>query len=99
MTGEGFFEVKFEGREIEIRVEFDYDPGSPSSGHYGPPEDYDPGSGPEIDGLSAFTLTGEPFVLSNEEEATILEKLHDDPDKYLPADDGYDESEDYRHDD
>lgn len=39
--------------ETEISVEFSYQPGTPERGRFGPPEDYDPGSGPEIELVAA----------------------------------------------
>ena len=35
--------------ETEVTITFSFTPGTPASGHYGPPEHYDPGSGPEVD--------------------------------------------------
>lgn len=41
-------------QETEIDVEFSFIAGTEPSGMFGPPENYDPGSGPEIEILSAY---------------------------------------------
>lgn len=35
--------------DTEVEVVFAFTPGTPEQGNYGPPEHYDPGSGPEIE--------------------------------------------------
>lgn len=46
------FEYEAVGKDdpgfVECRIHFDYTPGSPESGRYGAPENYDPGGGCEI---------------------------------------------------
>lgn len=45
--------------ETEVEVGFDFVPGTPESGNHGPPEHYDPGSGPEFSNFHA-TLLADP---------------------------------------
>lgn len=45
--------------DIELEVTFEFTPGTPESGNHGPPEDYDPGSGPEIYILHACVIGGD----------------------------------------
>lgn len=35
--------------ETEVTITFSFTPGTDASGQWGPPEHYDPGSGPEVD--------------------------------------------------
>lgn len=45
--------------ETELEVTFEFTAGTPESGNHGPPEDYDPGSGPEIFILHASVIGGD----------------------------------------
>lgn len=42
------FTAVLDDRETEVQVLYDYTPGTPARGWAGPPENYDPGSGPEV---------------------------------------------------
>lgn len=61
--------------EAEIEVSFTVAWGSPASGHYGPPEHYDPGSGDEIEDLKLLSIdcVGGPF--DQHYEALILQEI------------------------
>lgn len=43
--------------ETEVEVSFEFTPGTPESGVSGPPEHYDPGSGPEFSDVEAVLLS------------------------------------------
>jgi hypothetical protein len=47
--------------ETEVEVSFEFVPGTPESGNHGPPEHYDPGSGPEFSEIRG-TLLSDPTV-------------------------------------
>jgi hypothetical protein len=83
-----------DGREVYVEYVVD-DYGSDPSGMYGPPEDYDPGSGPELhiekvsidEGVGAVEIIGLPDAEIERLETEIAEN----PDWWLPDDDyGYD---------
>lgn len=65
--------IGLEGDELE--VEFSFTPGTDPSGVSGPPEHYDPGSGPEIDGGLTATLDGETLTLNDDQEGKVVEWL------------------------
>lgn len=72
MKGEAFLPGSTIGLEAEeLRVDFDYTPGSDASGLFGLPEDYDPGEGPEIDGVSVYDGE-ERIALSNEDDEKVV---------------------------
>lgn len=68
--------------ELRVTVEFSYTPGTPASGHMGPPENYDPGSGDEtvVDDASikiydAGVKNGQPLELPQWLRMVIATKL------------------------
>lgn len=86
--------------DSELSVEFEYRAGSAPSGLSGPPEDYDPGEGPEIESLTAtIEVHGEkptPVPLNEEDEQKVIDWLYengefpdDEPDEpdWDPGDD------------
>ena len=73
--------VRDDGTELDVA--FDFSPGQPESGRHGPPEDYDPGSGPEVFVVKAVPRAdpdGEPVRLDDEEEARFADETLEDPD-------------------
>lgn len=56
--------IEAPGDEIEMEVVVSYTVswGTPESGRYGPPEDYDPGSPDEIEDIQILTIDGEPYT-------------------------------------
>lgn len=68
--------------ETEVEVSFEFTPGTPESGAFGPPEDYDPGSGPEFWDMKA-TLVGNPATsvdLTQDEADRFETETMEDPD-------------------
>ena len=86
--------------ENEYEVSYTITPGTPESGRFGPPERYDPGSGPEVE-IVSFTRDGmavpEPYPGEIE---WIIEQIIDEHDFDADAaDDGdrrYEEMRDRR---
>ena len=58
--------------ETEVEITFSFTPGSAPSGLSGPPEHYDPGSGPEID-IEAVRLDPDPDPSAPDVELTEAE--------------------------
>lgn len=54
--------------ETEVEVSFEFTAGTPESGNFGPPEHYDPGSGPEFSEYRATLLSDPTTELSLSEE-------------------------------
>lgn len=81
----------------EVLVDYDVESyGSDASGMYGPPEDYDPGSGPELY-ITAITLDGGsekgvPVEVSQSERDDLEAEIASNPDWWMPSDD----PDDYR---
>lgn len=69
--------------EIEVEVSFTVAWGSPESGRFGPPENYDPGSPDEVEDIRLEKVEGQPrpwgmgygFIADDEFEADVVEKL------------------------
>ena len=62
----------------ELEVTFEYTPGQAPSGEFGPPEDYDPGSGAEFECLRAHRIEGTtttPVALQDEDAEKIIRYL------------------------
>lgn len=77
-----------DGREVLVDYVVD-DYGSEPSGMFGPPEDYDPGSGPELH-IEKITLTDgpdEPIEVSPEERERLETAIAENPDWWMPSDD------------
>jgi hypothetical protein len=66
--------------------------GSDPSGEYGPPENYDPGSGPELYIEKIVLLDGpdEPIEIAPEERERLEATIIENPDWWMPSDDDYD---------
>lgn len=84
----------------EVEVGFDFTPGEPAQTS-GPPEMCDPGSGPEIEDVTA-TLDGAALILTPEQEGKAVEWLYanhsfdDDYDDGPDWDAAYDQQRDDR---
>jgi len=63
-----------------------HDYGTAPSGHYGPPEHYDPGSGPELYVTGAADEDGRPVELSEAETERLEYIILDNPDWRTPDD-------------
>ena len=65
----------------EVEVAFDWTPGTPESGNFGPPENYDPGSPElfEIAGAAQSLGNGKtaPFMLCGEWDEAIADYLEE----------------------
>lgn len=48
--------------ELEVEVSYTVAWGSPESGRFGPPEDYDPGCGSAVEGIRVETIDGLPVA-------------------------------------
>lgn len=46
--------------EVEVEVSYSVAWGSPASGHFGPPEHYDPGAGDVVEDVRLETVEGKP---------------------------------------
>lgn len=66
-------------QETEVEVEYELTGGSDPSGEYGPPENYDPGSSPEM------TVT-KPDDLTEAELERFEEEVMNDPDSWPELD-------------
>lgn len=64
-----------EADEVEVEASFTVAWGSPETGNYGPPEDYDPGSGDEIEDLKLLSVDGVGGPFDQHDEAAILQTL------------------------
>ena len=60
-----------ENDDDELEATFDFTPGQGPSGEYGPPENYDPGSGDEFEDLS-FTYRGAPYSVGPDDEGLVI---------------------------
>jgi hypothetical protein len=58
-------------RETEVKVSFTVAWGSPESGRFGPPENYDPGSGSVVEDIRVEAIDGRP--VNDGDAATVLE--------------------------
>lgn len=78
----------------EVLVDFTVDSyGSDPSGMYGPPEDYDPGSGAELYITKVVLSEGPdaPIPITDDERERLETILLENPDWYTP--DGYDDDD------
>lgn len=66
------------------------DYGSAPSGMWGPPEHYDPGSGPELYMVSARDEDGRDVAISDEEAERLMGIIADNPDWWTPEPYDYD---------
>lgn len=86
-----------DGREVLVDYEVE-SYGSDPSGMSGPPENYDPGSGPELYVTGATiddgTPKGVPVVLTNAERERLEEEIASNPDWWMPSGDDYPEDYD-----
>ena len=79
--------------EVEVEVSYSMAWGSPETGRYGPPENYDPGCGDEVEDIRLELVEGKPRpwgmyygYIANEDaefETDVREKL--DCDEHLSA--------------
>jgi hypothetical protein len=90
--GEITWEVLNGDEWVELEVTYEIHPGTPPSGLSGPPENYDPGSGEEVN-ITKATLNGEPYTLSDDDEEKLINKIIEthvfEPDDPPEDDDGY----------
>ena len=64
-----------EADEVEVEVSFTVAWGSPETGNYGPPEDYDPGAPDEVEDLKLLSVDGVGGPFDQHDEAAILQTL------------------------
>ncbi len=71
--------------ELEVECSYNVAWGSPESGRFGPPEDYDPGAGDVVEDIKILTVDGKPwphdisygFMSDADSEAMLVERLED----------------------
>ncbi len=87
-----------DGREVLVDYEVEHC-GSEPSGMYGPPEDYDPGSGPELYitrvRLADDAAPDDPIELDDSERERLEGIIAENPDWWMPDDDYSDDYRDY----
>lgn len=87
-----------DGREVLVDYEVDCY-GSEPSGMYGDPEHYDPGSGPELHieriRLAADGSSDDEIVLPDEDRWKLEATIAENPDWWMPDNDGADDYRDY----
>ncbi len=68
-----------DGSEREVTYSFTVAWGSPESGRFGPPENYDPGAGDVVEGISVLLIDGKPgpFGWAHHDERELVEMLVD----------------------
>ncbi|MCL5459948.1 hypothetical protein M3M33_15025, partial [Loigolactobacillus coryniformis] len=72
--------------EHDVEVSFTVAWGSPESGRYGPPEDYDTGSGDAVEDIKLLTVNGKPrpwdmgygFLTDDAFAAMVVARLGDE---------------------
>lgn len=64
-----------EADEVEVEVSFTVAWGSPETGNYGPPEDYDPGAADEVEDLKLLSVDGVGGPFDQHDEAAILQTI------------------------
>lgn len=64
-----------EADEVEVEVSFTVAWGSPETGNYGPPEDFDPGAPDEVEDLKLLSVDGVGGPFDQEVEAAILQQI------------------------
>lgn len=70
--------------EIEVELSYSVAWGSAETGRFGPPEDYDPGSPDEVEGLCVEKIDGRTVEASPGLLVPILEKLEEIEDRLFP---------------
>lgn len=80
-----------DGREVLVDYTVE-SLGSDPSGMFGPPEDYDPGSGPELYVTKVCHEDGTEFSISDAERDRLETIIAENPDWWMPD---YDGPEDY----
>lgn len=79
--------------EVDVEVSFSVAWGSPESGRFGPPEDYDPGCGDEVEGIKLLTVDAKPrpwdmgygFVTDDTFAEMVADRLDDERDAMIAA--------------
>lgn len=61
--------------EVEVEVSFTVAWGSPESGRFGRPEDYDPGAASEVEDLKLLSVDGVGGPFDQHDEAAILQEI------------------------
>lgn len=76
-----------DGREVLVDYVVD-SYGSDASGLFGPPEDYDPGSGPElyIEKITLLDGPDVPLEVEDKERERLEQIIIDNPDWWMPSD-------------
>ena len=72
--------------EMEVECSYSVAWGSPESGRFGPPEDYDPGAGDVVEDIKILTVGGKPWPVSisygyqteAQDHAMLADKLLDE---------------------
>lgn len=72
--------------ELEVECSFTVAWGSPESGRFGAPEDYDPGAGDVVEDIKILTVDGKPwpvdisygFQTEKQDHETLVDKLESD---------------------
>lgn len=72
--------------ELEVECSYSVAWGSPESGRFGPPEDYDPGAGDVVEDIKILTVNGKPwpvdisygFQTEAQSHELLVEKLEGD---------------------
>ena len=74
--------------EDSVKVKFHYTPGTPETGRFGKPEDYDLGSPAEVFFLSATLENGKEITLNKLEVEAVEEYLSEnfEPEVYFDED-------------
>ena len=70
--------------EIDVEVSYTVAWGSPETGRFGPPENYDPGSPDEVEDLRVEKIDGRTVEASPGLLVPIMEKLEDIEDALFP---------------
>jgi hypothetical protein len=78
--------------ELEVEVSFSVAWGSPESGRFGPPEDYDPGCGSVVEDIRVEKINGRPYADFHRDEgrpgsamSAIIDKLEMDHEQDMLA--------------
>lgn len=87
-----------DGREVLVDYEVE-SYGSEPSGMHGPPENYDPGSGPDLSitrvRLADDAAPNDPIELDDVERYRLENIIAENPDWWMPDDDYYDDHRNY----
>jgi len=79
--------------EIEVECSYSVAWGSPESGRFGPPEDYDPGAGDVVEDIKILTVGGKPwpvdlswgFQTEAQDHAMLVDKLESECGDFMLA--------------